>query len=198
MSFSAHSTAIHPSKTNGDTVLIARSRVGLIYGIFDGAGSSPYDEKASFAVAECIAKSAPALRSLASLDWEQLCVAVSEAAEHEGTTTATLCHVIENEVECLSVGDSEAWLIGEDLVELSGRQPRGRLGAHNFEKPTLLRAEKASGTLYLASDGVHRYICAEAVAAHVLAGSYAADIIGKVKEKTGSLRDDSSVILVSL
>lgn len=198
MTFTASSSAIHPDKANGDTILVTRSSLGIIYGVFDGAGASPFDSEASLAAAEHIAALAPSLRTLGEIGWECLLDRVTKACAADGTTTATLCHVLANEIECVSVGDSEAWLLGSELVELSMRQNRGRVGAHNFEPPTLRRVSKVSGTLYLASDGVHRYLGAEAVAGYVLAGGYASEIVSRVREATGALRDDSSVILVTL
>lgn len=196
MNFSCQTTPIHESKPNGDTVLAAATARGWLFAVLDGAGPSPWDQRASQAAAASLARISARLGSLQDLPWSELDADVIAAGGGFGSSTCVICHLMDDTVEAVSVGDSEAWLLASPPVELSARQPLGRLGAANFEAPVSVCVRDVPAPVVVMSDGVHRYLSLGELCALVGNGALASELIEDLRSKRGgALSDDCSVIL---
>src|SRR5262249_7442164 len=101
-----------------------------------------------------------------------------------------------------SVGDSEAWLIGEDRhVALTARQhAKPGLGT-GMARPVPFRSRFTAGTLLVATDGLFKYADADAICATARdsdPGAAASRLIELVRPSAGTLPDDVALILCRL
>ncbi|MEO7736439.1 MAG: hypothetical protein ABIY55_36105 [Kofleriaceae bacterium] len=115
-----------------------------------------------------------------------------------GQTTAVVVAVEPGGIAGCSVGDSGAWRIGSDIVDLTEGQTRKPLvgaGCHPFA----FHASAIGGdTLLVASDGLLRYAKPQDVARIARGPDIAAAVralVELVRLRSGSLQDDVSIVL---
>ena len=169
--------------------------------VADGAGGRSNAREAAEAVARTIRQGA----NLAALDTTSDCSrlllrADEEAVKTGGESTGTFVLLSQSSVRGASVGDSEAWVIGEREIKILAEDQRRKpcLGTGGA-CPTAFCFPALTGTLLLASDGLFKYTSAEAIAdvvRHADLRLAAEKLVGLVRYKSGELPDDISIILV--
>lgn len=117
-----------------------------------------------------------------------------------GEATAVVAVVSGGEVRGASVGDSGAWLIGdESLTDLTRRQVRKPMVGSGRAVPVAFGpAELGEQRLLLASDGLLKYAAPEAIRKAAWLESIKAAssaLVEAVRMPSGNLPDDVSVIL---
>lgn len=153
----------------------------LVVVLADGAGGTARGaETADLIVAAATTMSDP----VALLQELDTCVA--------GQSTAVVMR-IGADIVGSSVGDSGAWLIGEEIFDLTEHQQRKPLLGSGCA-PIAFRTPFA-GTLLVASDGLLRY-AKRADIARLARAFDARGLIDLVRLPSGGLQDDVSVVLV--
>ncbi len=118
-----------------------------------------------------------------------------------GQTTAIVLVVRDGIVTGVSVGDSEAWVVGATVVALTQQQHRKPLLGSGTALPVPFDGElHPEQTLVLGSDGLFKYVAAAHLISLVTAGSsdatLAAQLLAAARLPTGRLQDDCSVIVM--
>lgn len=118
-----------------------------------------------------------------------------------GFTTAVVVAVTSMEITGASVGDSEAWLLNENIDILTGNQQRKLLIGSGRAIPVPFSRERASGSLLVGSDGLFKYTSEASIRAAFRreAPALVADALVKaVRLPSGALHDDVAAIVVQL
>jgi serine/threonine protein phosphatase PrpC len=176
----------------------------LVVVVADGAGGTSGGALAS----ESLIETAKAVAENATLDVHDasLWIALFEEADvalssrMAGETTGVVVVIGPDGLSGVSVGDSEAWIVGatfrDDLTE---HQKRARLGSGRA-MPVAFRRPRGDGTLVVASDGLFKYATAEAIAAAVRTGGpvqgAAERLVDLVRLPSGGLQDDVGIAIV--
>ncbi|MBA3465111.1 MAG: serine/threonine protein phosphatase [Deltaproteobacteria bacterium] len=160
----------------------------LVVALADGAGGTGNGAAAAQAVIDAVA---------ARQDWQAL--DEDPARLGHGQTTAIVLTVDANGIEGASVGDSEAWLIGDEVTELTARQVRKPLLGSGCMPVGFAAGPIGTATLLVASDGLVRYAKQQDIAriargADLVAAARA--LVELVRLPSGGLQDDVAVVLV--
>ncbi len=158
--------------------------------VADGAGGTSGGAAAAEHVIEAVRR---VCESGDKHDWRRTLLKASVELESIGQTTA----VIASSRGGASVGDSGAWLIGEnDYVDLTEGQPRKPLLGGGVAEPRTFRFELTHDrTLLLASDGLFKYVKPADICALARTRSAVA-LVEAARLSTGALQDDVAVVLV--
>jgi serine/threonine protein phosphatase PrpC len=189
----AYAVEIAPASGQDRAVVVERAG-GLVIALADGAGGTSAGGVAAQAVVSAVA-SAPA-----GTDWEALLEALDAdvARRGRGHTTAIVLAIDEHGITGCGVGDSGAWLVGDDVVDLcAGHRRKPFVGDGCFPVP-ITAGPIGTATLLVASDGLfnyapHRQIARIARTADLTAAARA--LIELVRLPAGGLQDDVSVVL---
>jgi len=184
-----------------DCAAVVRLDSALLAVVADGAGGRSNAREAAEAVARTIREGVNESALTATSDCCRLLLrADDEALKTGGESTGVFVLLTESAVMGASVGDSEAWIIGEQEINVLTRGQRrkpclGTGGAYpvSFSFPAL------TGTLLVASDGLFKYTSSEAIANAVRRADLdlaAENLLGLVRYPSGELPDDVSIILV--
>src|SRR5262249_22122991 len=99
----------------------------------------------------------------------------------------------------VSVGDSEAWVVGRRADRLTEKQDRARVGTGRC-RPMTFHRRTLDGVLVVASDGLFKNARVEAITACCAAGDVA-DIANRLVElpklRSGTYPDDVAVVVVA-
>jgi len=165
---------------------------GLLVVLADGAGGASNGALAAHAVVDAATRGG---------DPVEVLVACDERLQNIGLATAVIANVTSAAIVGASVGDSGAWLIGDDHVTaLTERQHRKPLVGGGCV-PVAFRSERPLGTatLLVASDGLFSYAAAADIARVVRAGrdvrETADALVELVRLPTGGLQDDVTIVL---
>jgi serine/threonine protein phosphatase PrpC len=117
-----------------------------------------------------------------------------------GEATLVVARIVDDAITGVSVGDSGAWLIGADAVDvLTERQRRKpRLGS-GTSTPVEFHGRLAGATLLVASDGLLKYAPAPTIAACARTRRLSAaprELAALVRLRSGALPDDLGMVLV--
>ena len=118
-----------------------------------------------------------------------------------GLTTAVAVAVTSMEIMGASVGDSEAWLLDENIDVLTAHQQRKPLIGSGRAAPVPFSRARVSGSLLVGSDGLFKYSSEERIrgAFDREAPARVADALFKaVRLPSGELHDDFTAIVVQL
>ena len=120
-------------------------------------------------------------------------------SKEAGETTAIIVVVGPYGVVGVSVGDSEAWVVGQRSDRLTENQERARLGTGRC-RPTTFHRRQLDGVLVVATDGLFKHARSDAIAN----GCAAADattivntLVGLPKLRSGTYPDDVAVVVVT-
>ena len=118
-----------------------------------------------------------------------------------GQTTAIAMVVRDGIVTGVSVGDSEAWVVGVTVVALTQQQQRKPLLGSGAALPVAFAGQlHPAQTLVLGSDGLFKYVAAARLITLVNEGrndpTLAAQLVTAARLPTGRLQDDCSVIVM--
>ncbi len=186
-----------------DRLFVRRFADRVVMAVADGAGGRSGGAEAATLAIEVISQLASDLHS------EEDCIdtllkahALIEKNDTAGETTAVIAVIDGDEVFGASVGDSGAWIIGEDGIEdLSSEQNRKPfLGCGDIE-PVGFSCSELEGTLLIASDGLLRYAGRDRIASAVRKSAFETvcqELVRLVRYPSGALPDDVSIALCRL
>jgi serine/threonine protein phosphatase PrpC len=162
--------------------------------IADGAGGVGGGQEAAEEVVAAVERAVAELRFG---DWPAVLHEVDRRLADRGHTTAVIAEVRRDAIAGASVGDSVAWVIGDDPIEdLTERQSRKPLIGSGSALATPFMWGRTDGTaLLLATDGLHRYAARPAIVSAIRGGASAAAIIDLARLPSGALHDDVAVVL---
>lgn len=185
-----------PRASSEDRATVFHTREGLVIALADGAGGTSNGAAAAQAVIDAVgaavARDEPvdSAALLEELD--------ASPALRGGQTTAVIVSLTADGITGASVGDSGAWLLGDQLVDLTHRQHRKPLLGSGalitpFEAPPL-----GDRTLLVASDGLLSClplarIAQIAVPRDLIAASRS--LVGELKRTHRGLTDDVAIVL---
>ena len=188
---------IQPIKGAGqDRAAVFERDRGIVIALADGAGGTSNGQIAAQAVIDTAETLAAA-----DADWRVVLRTLDGDAHRldGGQTTAIVLVVDDAGIRGASIGDSEAWLVYADRVDM--------LTKHQHRKPLLGGGGSPAGTsagpiadatLVVASDGLFRYANAIDIARaamHRELAVAAEQLIGLVRLPAGNVPDDISVVL---
>lgn len=168
---------------------------GIAIAVADGAGGVAGGERAAKAVVDRVA----AVASHA-FDWTQLLADIDHVQIGYGQTTAVVLWVTREKIVGASAGDSGAWLIRGDAIEVltSAQHTKPLIGDGAIVTPIEAGPIGAGGTLLVASDGLLRYAQRTdivRIANGPDVGAAARALVELVRLPDGQLPDDVSVVL---
>jgi hypothetical protein len=115
-----------------------------------------------------------------------------------GQTTAVVTAITRTSLVGASVGDSQAWIIGDSVVELTAHQRRKPLVGDGCMPVAFAHGELGTATLLVASDGLFAYARRDDIVRVArqpdLAGA-ARDLVDLVRLASGEVPDDVTVVL---
>ncbi|MBL8623485.1 MAG: hypothetical protein JNK64_19415 [Myxococcales bacterium] len=167
---------------------------GVVLALADGAGGTGGGARAADAViAGLIAAPTPS-------SWTDALAALDAALPRlgPGQATAVVVEVTAAGLRGASVGDSGAWLVGDDLVDLTADQRRKPLLGAGATPVAFTAGPLADRTLVLASDGLWKYARPADVAdaaRHPDLAAAAAALLALVRLPSGGLPDDVALVL---
>lgn len=190
---------VSPARGAGEDRAVAIARGdGVVLAVADGAGGTGGGARAADAV---IAAVIDALRAAPTPpSWPDALAALDAALPRlgPGQATAVVVEVTAAGLRGASVGDSGAWLIDDDLVDLTADQRRKPLLGAGATPVAFTAGPLADRTLLLASDGLWRYARpADIVAAarRTDLADAAAALLALVRLPSGGLPDDVAIVL---
>jgi PPM family protein phosphatase len=180
--------AVEIAREGHDRAAVIERPEGLVVALADGAGGTGNGAMAAQAVIDAVA---------AGQEWQALDDDPARLAH--GQTTAVVLTVDATGIIGASVGDSEAWLIGDDVVNLTERQVRKPLLGSGCMPVGFAAGPIGDATLLVASDGLVRYakqhdIARIARGADV--GAAARALVELVRLPSGGFQDAVAVVLV--
>jgi serine/threonine protein phosphatase PrpC len=119
-------------------------------------------------------------------------------SKNTGETTAIVVVVGPHAVVGVSVGDSEAWVVGLRVDRLTEKQDRSRVGTGRA-RPTLFHRRTLEGVLVIATDGLFKHAPSDAIAA--CCTDDVPDIANRLVKlpqlRSGAYPDDVAVVVVA-
>jgi len=173
----------------------------LVVVVADGAGGLSGGAAASAAIVEAVrARLAHRMDPFDLRAWSELFTTTDAAlrAQHAGETTAIVAAIAPHGVAGVSVGDSEAWVVGPQLDPLTKGQDRARLGTGRC-RPTWFHRRRLDGVLVVATDGLFRHARRDAIAiacADPDATAIAEALVTLPRLPSGAYPDDVAVVVV--
>ena len=195
--------------TNPQDRVAVFCRGDVVIGVVaDGAGGTSGGAAAATFVLEALTRHIDEEEHLLNpMVWMRLLLDIGSRLESGGggQTTAVIAATDGRIVVGASVGDSEAWVIGdEDWRDLSAGQSRKPLlGGGEVDPRTFIEKLRPGDTLLLATDGVLKYANSERICSTVrtsglpLADCCAA-LVRLVRLPNGGLHDDAGIVLIRM
>jgi serine/threonine protein phosphatase PrpC len=188
---------IQPIKGEGqDRAAVFEREGGLVIAVADGAGGTSNGEIAAQAVLETVETLAAS-----DADWSVVLRALDGDAHRldGGQTTAIVLVVDDRGVRGASIGDSEAWLVYSDRVDMltAGQERKPLLGGGGHPVPTRA-GPLGDATLVVGSDGLFRYARPIDIARLAMMADLetaAKLLVDLVRLPNGNVHDDVSVVL---
>jgi PPM family protein phosphatase len=184
-----------------DCAAVVTLESALLAIVADGAGGRSNAREAAEAVVRTIRQGANLSALAATSDCCRLLLrADEEALKTGGESTGVFVLLSQSRVIGASVGDSEAWVIGEQEINILTKDQRRKpcLGTGGTS-PIAFCFPALTGTLLVASDGLFKYTSAQAIAnavRHADLDLAAEKLLGLVRYPSGELPDDVSIILI--
>lgn len=157
---------------------------GLVIALADGAGGTSHGANAAQRIVDVIANE----RSLPTME---RCAQWIEELDGElaGQGTAVIL-AVGRHITGASVGDSGAWLIGAEVIDLTHAQHRKPLVGDGCTA-VMIEPVLFEGTLLVASDGLFRYATQAAIVDNL------DRLVDLVRLPNGALQDDLSFVIAS-
>ncbi len=194
--------ATEAAATNQDRAAIIEHPNGQLLVIADGAGGMGGGGEAAELLIQTIKDSVvPKKHFVNPLMYCSLLVEADERlSEHPmaGETTAIIVALSKDFVCGASVGDSGAFLVQEQTIELTAQQQRRPFLGSGMAAPTPFGPEPFEGTLLIATDGLIKYAKLAIIHKILLTNSSTAAtkaLIECVRYPSGELPDDVTVII---
>jgi len=168
---------------------------GLVVALADGAGGIGSGEVAAQALVDAAGAS-----STETSDWTTVIESVDRDLGRlgHGETTAVVLSMNAHGISGASVGDSGAWLVGNEVIDLTERQVRKPLVGGGCDPVAFHCGPLGIATLLVASDGLLRYAKQQDIVRVARQGDLAVAaraLIDLVRLRSGALQDDVSVVL---
>lgn len=177
-----------------DHAVVLERGGGLVIVLADGAGGTRAGGMAAQAVVDAVSAAAP------GSDWGALLESLDAdvARRGRGHTTAIVLAIDERGITGYGVGDSGAWLVGGDIVDLcEGQRRKPFVGDGCFPFPIAV-GPIGDATLLVASDGLFNYAPRSEIMRIARLPDLvvaARGLIELVRLPAGGLQDDVSVVL---
>jgi serine/threonine protein phosphatase PrpC len=139
-----------------DRVAAVRTADGFILAVADGSGG--------MSGAAAAAELAVRMISEGRAPWREVIRRI-DAALNGGQCALVVAAIAGTQIAGASVGDCGAWLIGQQVENLTEHQVRKPLVGSGKAVPVAFEAELGAATLLLASDGLFDYVRREQVVA---------------------------------
>ncbi len=199
-----HTIEIAASRGSGQdrAAVFRRANGSLVVALADGAGGTGGGAEAAQAVIDALSA---AVHVDSAAAFEELLAALDRepARLGHGQTTAIVLRLDELGIVGGSVGDSGAWLIGDNhrLVDLTASQRRKPLLGSGAIVTPFAAGPIGSSTLLVASDGLLKYAPPSDIA--LLAAqrdlrAAASSLIAHVRLASGELHDDVAIVLARI
>ena len=177
-----------------DRARVFERDAGIVVALADGAGGTGNGAIAAEAIIDAVDAAGP------GVDWSMLLTELDEDGKRlDGRqSTAVILSVTGSGIVGTSVGDSGAWLIGSDVIDLTDGQTRKPLVGSGCIPFCVTAPALGDRTLLIASDGLLRYAKRSDIA-RVANGPdlavAARALVDLVRLPTGGLQDDVSIVL---
>jgi PPM family protein phosphatase len=172
-----------------DRVAVVRAAHGFILAVADGSGGT----SGAAAAAELAVRLATEGRA----PWTEVIRRI-DAVLNGGQCALAVAAITGSAILGASVGDCGAWLIDDQLHDLTAHQIRKPLVGSGKAAPVAFEAELGAATLLLASDGLFNYARREQILGLARSPDLdaAANALANLPRlRSGTLPDDVSVIL---
>ncbi|HVH42671.1 MAG TPA: protein phosphatase 2C domain-containing protein [Labilithrix sp.] len=176
----------------------------LIVVVADGAGGVAGGAVASDALVDAV-RARIGERPFDPYDiraWSDVLIAADAdlaRGKNTGETTAIVVVVGFHGVVGVSVGDSEAWVVGQRHDRLTEKQDRARVGTGR-SRPTPFHRRSLEGVLLVATDGLFKNARGDSITARCTGD--VSDIAKKLVElprlRSGAYPDDVAVVVVTI
>ncbi|HEY4177752.1 MAG TPA: SMI1/KNR4 family protein [Kofleriaceae bacterium] len=187
-----YAIAIASARAEGqDRATVVYIDGGVVIALADGAGGTLRGGQAADVVIAAIEERPTAEAELVLNE-------LDDPAVMGGETTAVIATVSRDRVRGASVGDSVAWVIAADVIELTKGQRRKPLLGGGCTPVSFDRSITPTATLVIASDGLARYAKLDDIARAVRGmdlSAAAGALLELVRLPTGALQDDVSIVL---
>lgn len=177
-----------------DRARVSVSPRGLVIALADGAGGTSNGAAAAQAFVDAVGASSP------EINWSALIEALDSDAPRlgHGQTTAVVLTVDPGGITGCTVGDSGAWLVRDEVIDLTDGQIRKPLVGGGCIPFVFRVSPIGNGTLLVASDGLLRYGRQQDIAAIARGrdlATAARRLVELVRLPSGALQDDVAVVL---
>lgn len=201
IAYEVHFAIESSGKTGQDRVELLRINDAIIIILADGAGGIGDGARAADFVVQNIQNAAVgASENHNGLYWQDVLIKLDKnlAADSVGESTAVVINLIGNAVMGASVGDSQAWLVGDDGFECpTDRQIRKPLIGSGSAMPVPFEKLHRGRRLIVGSDGLFNYATVNRIL-EIVRNSPIADapaaLIDSARLRSGNLQDDISVV----
>jgi serine/threonine protein phosphatase PrpC len=177
-----------------DRVEVVELDGGVVIVVADGAGGTAAGAEA----AETVVREVTAVASLAC-DAEGWCESLRQTDYRVGSGEAT-CVVVARSASGIvgaSVGDSRAWLLEDDLIDLTSGQVRKPLLGTGEARPVGFSHPPSQGLLLVCTDGFCNYVRRERLLREILWIDFAVlarKLVEMVRLPSGELWDDIGLV----
>lgn len=177
-----------------DRALVFVRPHGLVIALADGAGGTSNGALAAQAFVDAVGVTSP------ETSWTAVIEALDQDAPRlgHGQTTAVVLTLVPGDITGCSVGDSGAWLVGDEVVDLTDGQVRKPLVGGGCVPFVFHAGPIGKATLLVASDGLLRYAKQQDIA-DIARGpdlaTAARSLVELVRLPSGDLQDDVAVVL---
>jgi len=199
----SHAIATASSRaTSDDRVAVTARGAAIVVVVADGVGGRTRGGDAASAVEKAVRDACAAGSDPFDVRaWSALLRDVDGtlARAFVGETTAIVLAVEDDNVAGVSVGDSEAWLVGGgDVERLTAKQGRARIGSgHAAPMPFFARTNRR--VLVVATDGLFGQVRREAIVAAVATrpvAGIAERLLEIARLASGAYADDTSIVVI--
>lgn len=184
-----------------DHVVVIERGATVVVVVADGMGGSAGGELASAAFVDAVQGASWNIDSFDVRAWAALLRDVDAQLVRGmvGETTAIVIAISEDTLAGVSVGDSEAWLVGDEGIErVTAKQGRARLGSGRA-MPSPFFARMRGRRLVVATDGLFGQVSAEAITRAAATGSVAGSVerlVAEARLSSGGYADDVAVAVI--
>jgi serine/threonine protein phosphatase PrpC len=192
--FETSTVTIASGRRCQDRVKVVHFADGIVIAVADGAGGTGGGDQAADTVIQEIVASA----SLEH-DADQWCRLLRQI-DHRvggGESTGVVVAVSPRRIVGASVGDSQAWLISDGLVNLTANQVRKPLLGSGDAIPVGFIHGPSSGLLLVATDGFCNYVRRDKLIQEILSIDFAVlarRLVEMVRLPSGDLWDDIGIV----
>ena len=192
--------AVRPAAGEGqDRVAVVRVGEAVVLSVADGSGGASGGAEAADRSIRLVTDEAHLHRMDDERVWAKLVARIDADADHQsGQCALVIAAVHQDVITGASAGDCGAWLIRDDIEDLTEQQVRKPLVGSGSAVPVEFRRTLGGGTLLLASDGLLKYARRKDIARIALRQDLhaaAQELVQLPELRSGDVPDDVSVVL---